>query len=299
MKSEGVEDIAETRDLGTRYAKIVVTDDQGHYLIPDLPQADYDVWVRGYGLVDSEKTQASPGGNLDLTAVPSPNEAAAAQYYPAGYWFSLLEVPAKSEFPGTGPAGNGISPNVKHQADYIRLITSGGCLTCHQLSNEATREIPALFSGYDTSADAWARRIQSGQAGGFMIRTLTGMGMEGTNRMFGDWTDRIAAGELPPAPTRSQGLERNVVVTQWDWADPTAYLHDLASTDRRNPTVNGYGKIYGSLEESADYLAVLDPRAGRLVCRSWVDWGWCRYRSSCRSWAGFSTMRLAPRPFER
>ena len=77
--------------------------------------------------------------------------------------------------------------------------------------------------------------------------------------MFADWTDRIAAGELPPAPTRPQGLERNVVITQWDWADPTAYLHDLVSTDRRNPTVNAYGKIYGALEESADYLPVLDP----------------------------------------
>ena len=255
----GVWVIAETRDLGTRYAKIVVTDDQGHYLIPDLPQADYDVWVRGYGLVDSEKTQASPGDNLELTAVPAPNEAAAAKYYPAGYWFSLLEVPAKNEFPGTGPAGNGISPNVKHQADYIRLITSGSCLSCHQLGNEATREIPALFSGHESSADAWARRIQSGQAGGNMIRTLTGLGMERTIRMFSDWTDRIAAGELPPAPSRPQGLERNLVITQWDWADPTAYLHDLVGTDRREPTVNGYGKLYGALEESADYLPVLDP----------------------------------------
>ena len=255
----GVWVIAETRDLGTRYAKIVVTDDQGQYLIPDLPQADYDVWVRGYGLVDSEKTQASPGANLDLTAVPAPNEAAAAQYYPAGHWYSLLEVPARSEFPGTGPEGNGISPNVEHQADFIRLITSGSCLSCHQMGNEATREFPALFSGYDTSADAWLRRLQTGQAGASMIRALTVLGTEGTIRMFADWSDRIAAGELPPAPTRPQGLERNVVVTQWDWADPTAYLHDLVSTDRRNPTVNAYGKIYGALEESADYLPVLDP----------------------------------------
>ena len=255
----GVWVIAETRDLGTRYAKIVVTDDQGRYLIPDLPQADYDVWVRGYGLVDSEKARASPGGNLDLTAVPAPNDAAAAQYYPAGYWFSLLEMPARNEFPGTGPAGNGISPDVKHQADYIRLITSGSCLSCHQLGNAATREIPALFSAYESSADAWTRRIQSGQAGGNMIRTLTGLGMERTIRMFSDWTDRIAAGELPPAPSRPQGLERNLVITQWDWADPTAYLHDLVGTDRRKPTVNGYGKLYGALEESADYLPVLDP----------------------------------------
>src|SRR5690606_33499623 len=116
-----------------------------------------------------------------------------------------------------------------------------GCVVCHQLGNEATRTIPALFSGYDTSAAAWARRIQSGQAGGFMTRTLTNMGLEATTRMFGDWSDRIAAGALPPTPPRPQGLERNVVITQWDWADPTAYLHDLVSTDRRDPTVNGYG----------------------------------------------------------
>ena len=77
--------------------------------------------------------------------------------------------------------------------------------------------------------------------------------------MFADWTDRIAAGEVPPAPPRPQGIERNVVITEWDWADPKAYLHDEVSTDRRNPTVNANGLIYGSLELSADYLPVLDP----------------------------------------
>lgn len=255
----GVWVIAETHDLGTRFARIVVTDEQGRYLIPDLPAADYDVWVRGYGLVDSQKTRTSPGARLDLTAVAAPSEAAAAQYYPAGYWFSLLELPAKDQFPGTGPGGNGINPEIRHQADYIRRLTSGACLSCHQLGNEATREFPEMFQGYESSKDAWARRTQSGQAGGTMIRILGGMGMEGTNRMFADWTDRIAAGELPPAPTRPRGLERNVVITQWDWADPTAYLHDLVSSDRRNPTVNSYGRIYGALEASADYLPVLDP----------------------------------------
>jgi hypothetical protein len=255
----GVWVIAETFDLDTRYAKIVVTDDQGRYVIPELPQANYEVWVRGYGLVDSEKLSANPGDSLNLAAVIAPDAAAAAEYYPAGHWLSLLEVPDASEFPGTGPTGNGISPNIEHQADYIRQITSGGCVVCHQLGNKATRELPDLFNGYDTSSEAWSRRIQSGQAGGFMTRTWTAMGIDATSRMFGDWTDRIAAGELPPVPDRPQGLERNVVITQWDWADPTAYLHDVVSTDRRNPTVNGFGKLYGSLEESADYLPVLDP----------------------------------------
>src|SRR5688572_19885535 len=72
-------------------------------------------------------------------------------------------------------------------------------------------------------------------------------------------TDRIAAGEVPPAPPRPQGVERNVVITQWDWADPKAYLHDVVSTDRRNPRVNADGMLYGALELSADYLPALDP----------------------------------------
>jgi hypothetical protein len=76
----GVWVIAETRDLGTRFAKIVVTDDLGRYVLPDLPKAHYEVWVRGYGLVDSPKVAAQPGTALNLTAVVAPDRAAAAQY---------------------------------------------------------------------------------------------------------------------------------------------------------------------------------------------------------------------------
>src|SRR5436309_12403075 len=35
---------------------------------------------------------------------------------------------------------------------------------------------------------------------------------------------------VPPTPPRPQGVERNVVITEWDWADPKAYLHDEVST---------------------------------------------------------------------
>ena len=96
----GVWVIAETTDLPTRYAKMVVTDDQGRYVLPDLPKAKYKVWVRGYGLVDSPKVDGEPGQQLNLRAVPAPNEAAAAQYYPAIYWYSMLKIPDKSEFGG-------------------------------------------------------------------------------------------------------------------------------------------------------------------------------------------------------
>ncbi len=112
----GVWVIAETKDLPTPYAKIVVTDDQGRYLLPDLPQGNYTVFVRGYGLVDSPRVSATPGKVLNLTAVIAPSEHAAAQYYPAGYWLSMLRIPEGGEFPGTGPQGNGISPNMKSQA---------------------------------------------------------------------------------------------------------------------------------------------------------------------------------------
>ena len=256
----GVWVIAETMDLPTRFNRSVVTDDEGRYVVPDLPEATYDVWVRGYGLVDSPKQQVSPGTNLDLTAVVAPDAQAAAQYYPSGYWYALLEVPGPDEFPGTGQDGNGISPNVPNQAAWLRGLKSGGCTACHGLGSKATREIPPELGEFDSLVAAWDRRIQSGQAGGSMSGGLDRMGRRAALEMYADWTGRIMAGEVPPeAPPRPRGVERNVVVTQWDWADPTAYLHDEASTDKRNPTVNANGPIYGALEASADYVPVLDP----------------------------------------
>jgi len=257
----GVWVIAETTELPTRYAKMVVTDEQGRYAVPDLPAATYSVWVRGYGLVDSPKVEAEPGANLDLTAVTASTPQEAAEYYPAGYWFSQIRVPDAGEFPGTGPDGNGISPDVKTQADYLRIIKSGNCMACHQLGSIGTREIHEDFGSFDSSVEAWERRLQSGQAGAGMISSVHRIGRDATLEMFADWTDRIAAGEIPPQPPRPEGIERNVVITQWDWADPKAYLHDLVTTDRRDPTVNANGKIYGALEASADYLPVLDPKS--------------------------------------
>src|SRR4029450_11298731 len=210
----GVCVIAETKDLPTKFVKIVVTDDRGRYLLPDLPKGNFDVWVRGYGLVDSPKVQGTPGKTVNLKAGVAPNPRAAAEYYPAGYWFSLIRVPEKSEFPGNAPGGNGIAPTVKGQSDWIRQLKSGGCTACHQLGTKGTREVPKSLRPFHSSAEAWDRRIQSGQAGAQMSGGLNAMGRERALQMFADWTDRINGGELPSAPPRPQGIERNVVISQ-------------------------------------------------------------------------------------
>jgi hypothetical protein len=246
----GIWVIAETADLPTRFARIVVTDDRGRYEILDLPRARYDVWVRGYGLVDSPKVQAEPGGTLDLKAVLAPSAAAAAEYYPAIYWYSMLRIPQKSEFPVGG---------MKTQPEWLNTVKTNGCMSCHALGTKGTRAMPKDFA-HMKSTEAWARRIASGQAMTQMINAAARVGPERGLALWADWTDRIAAGELPFAqPQRPQGIERKLVLTLWDWSRPTAYMHDLISTDRRKPTVNANGSLYGAPENSTDLWPVLDP----------------------------------------
>ena len=256
----GVWVIAETTDLPTRFAKMVVTDDQGRYLLPDLPKASYNIWVRGYGLVDSPKVKATPGKNLNLKAVVAPNEAAAAKYYPAIYWYSMMKIPDANEFGGKGKIPAKIT-----QSDWLNSMKNNGCIGCHQLGQLSTRtfprEVPHSLGKFATSQEAWFRRVQSGQSGEQMFNQLVKDLAAVPFSYFADWTDRIAKGELPHAkPERPQGVERNVVVTTWDWLDDKHYLHDLIASDRRYPAVNAYGPLYGSTEYSTDIIPVLDPK---------------------------------------
>jgi hypothetical protein len=256
----GVWVIAETNNLPTKFAKIVVTDEQGRYLIPDLPKATYDLWVRGYGLIDSAKARATPGKTLNLKAVAAPSDGAAAEYYPAIYWYSMLKIPDKKEFPGTGEKGNGMPESLKRQEQWLDVVKTNGCNTCHQLGNKATRTIPKELGEFKSSTDAWQRRIVSGQAMTSMLNAMGRLEAKRAAALFGDWTDRVAAGALPKSkPFRPQGVERNVVISVWDWSNPKAYLHDEISTDKRKPTVNANGPLYGATELSTDLVPVLDP----------------------------------------
>jgi hypothetical protein len=257
----GVWVIAETTDLPTRYIKSVVTDDQGRYVIPDLPTANYQVWVRGYGLVDSPKMRAKPGQTLDHTAAPAPSAAAAAQYYPAIYWYTMMKIPPAQDF---GKEGGEIPKNITQEI-WRQRMGNVDCVGCHQLGQASTRTIPAQLGQFKTGEEAWIRRVASGQAGEMMTNRLAGQLGGAPFKYFGDWTDRVAKGELPKnKPERPQGVERNIVVTAWEWSEPDKYLHDLISSDRRKPTVNAYGPVYGSPEYATDNMPILDPKTHKV-----------------------------------
>ena len=259
----GVWVIAETDDLATRLIKIVVTDGQGRFLLPELPDAEYQLWVRGYGLADSVKVAARPGDERSLNARVAGDATEAAKVYPANYWYSLIEPPTTEEFPGTGDDGNGISPALQVQGQWLD-VQKQGCMLCHQLGNRIVREIDNLDQ-FDSPLAAWDHRVQMGQRGGPMSSVMSRFGRERGLEMFSDWSRRIADGALPPTtPPRPEGVERNIVITLWEWGTEVDYIHDEIATDKRNPTVNAGGPIYG-VNISNDQLVILDPQTHEPV----------------------------------
>ena len=251
----GVWVIAETDDLETVYRKIVVTDDDGQFLLPELPDATYDGWVRGYGLLDSTPVDATPGATLDLTATVARTPQEAAQVYPSNYWLSLIDLPDAHEFPGTGDDGNGINTRLQDQNEWINVLK--GCQRCHQVGNTRTREVPDLDQ-FDSTIAAWEDRTQRGQRGSLMNSFITQFGRRRGLEMVADWSDRIAAGAVPESPPRPTGVERNLVLTMWNWGDNVAFVHDEVATDKRNPRVNANGPIYG-VDIGNDFLLITDP----------------------------------------
>jgi hypothetical protein len=267
----GVWVVAETQDLATQFIRIVVTDDEGRYVVPDLPEANYSVWVRGYGLVDSEAVETAPGKMVNLKAVVAPDAQAAADIYPAQYWYSMVKPPADSEFPGTGPSGNGISPGMATQQNWLHHMQEN-CMFCHQMGTRATRNAPDIGN----SIEAWDQRVRKARGDGdiaihnegqslatTMNNNMTRFGRQRALRVYADWSDEINKGAVPPPPPRPAGLERNVVVTVQDYAEGR-FTHDVVSSDRRDPTVNANGPVYG-LGMLAGYLDILDPNTNETT----------------------------------
>ena len=266
----GVWVIAESFELGVRrFARSVVTNDDGQYLIPDLPgsldHTPYHVWVRGYGLVDSDAVNAAPGMQLDLTAKVAPDEKSAAYYYPGSYWWAMVDVPDATNFPGTGPQGNGMPENIKTQQQWMNAMKENGCGNCHQAGGARMRTISNYFLDQADGDHevAWSLRLSSGNGGPNMIGAVSALQTNdgGLLHRLADWTSRIARARHPNRSPRGQtGVERNIVVSIWDWGRPTMYMHDLITTDKRKPTVNAYGPMAGAMEISTDWVPFLDPK---------------------------------------
>src|SRR5207247_6749992 len=130
-------------------------------LIQSRPPATYNVGARGYGLVDPPQLKATPGQQLHLSASQAPTAAAAAAYYPGVYWYSMMRIPAKSEFPGTGSSGNGIQAVMKNQHYWIDTLKNS-CQSCHAIGLKGIRTFQSEWG--PSSVEAWTRRLEAGQA---------------------------------------------------------------------------------------------------------------------------------------
>ena len=99
----GVWVIAETADLPTKFAKMVVTDDRGRYVVPTFQAATYTCGCAATVWWIPPKVKTSRGKHLNLTSVPAPTPAAAAaEYYPGVYWYSMFKIPVRASFPAPG-----------------------------------------------------------------------------------------------------------------------------------------------------------------------------------------------------
>ncbi len=258
----GVWVIAETTDLPTKFVE-----DRRHRRSRPLPAArSAEGELQRVGARLRPRRLAEGAGDAGQDAEPDGGrraERARRRRVLPGRLLVLAAqaCPRRASSPAPGRRGNGISPNIDRPgASGSASLKSGGCTACHQLGTKGTREIPpALGTFHDVGRGVGAAHaVRTGRRADDQRRS-TSSGASARSRCSPTGPIASPAGEVPPAPPRPQGIERNVVITEWDWADPKAYLHDEVSTDRRNPTLNANGLIYGALELSADYLPVLDP----------------------------------------
>ncbi|MGH9563173.1 MAG: carboxypeptidase-like regulatory domain-containing protein, partial [Terracidiphilus sp.] len=201
----GVWVIAETKSLPVPFRKIVVTDDRGRFLVPALPDGSYELWVRGYGLKDSDRVKAARGGAVTLQVASAMDAHDAAKIYPASYWTSMIQPPPMSELPA----------EYKSRDEWIAAWRNG-CNHCHELGMLPTRRY--------TTPEQWESVFQRARSMNSEVERLGRIPLE---KALSDWGQRIEAGELPPAPPRPTGIERNIVISQWDWGAPESFIHDL------------------------------------------------------------------------
>ncbi len=251
----GVWVIAETTELPTKFVKIVVTDDKGRYLLPELPtcrlqrlgarlrprQFAEGAWRARQASRSRRGAGAQPRGGRailsgDLLVLDGEDSR-------------RRSVRRQERDPAEGDAA--AIPDRRSRTSNASAAISSASL------RRARSPPPSAISISSRPGSAASNPAKSATQ---MVGAAGSMGGVPLH-YFADWTERVAKGELPSEkPQRPQGVERNIVITEWEWGSPSTYLHDLISTDKRNPTVNAYGPLFGSTEYSTDDLPILDPK---------------------------------------
>ena len=140
--------------------------------------------MRGYGLVDSDPVDASPGDSIDLRANATADAELAARGYPAAYWYAMLGLPSEVEV-------DDIPGGLNH---YLMWMKNMACVGCHQMGQAATRTMPPTLADHENSEAAWVARISAGQAGNNMTRIAGGLLKGIPYRSLAAWTDQEGIG---------------------------------------------------------------------------------------------------------
>jgi hypothetical protein len=187
------------------------------------------------------------------------------------YWYTCSSARAE-RVPWQGHRRQRHSATIQTQAQFVDQLKQG-CQLCHQLGNQITRSVDHMKAlNFKTALEAWDHRVKTGQRGGEMDGMMRRLGPRAL-RMYAEWTDRIAAGALPPAPPRPAGAERNLVVTMWDWGNSTSYMHDEITTSKQNPRVNVAGRCGRSMPRTLRVMPIRSrtrrrsPRSRRATTR--------------------------------
>ena len=256
--------------------KTVVTDENGRYVIPDLPGPNpYQVRARVYGYADRWIKNVSAGTvvNIEYQAQDRLGSKETAAQYPAQYWLSLVDVPSESKVKAAG------FEDQRHWMGQFNMV----CQLCHQLGTAATRR-PKTRAEWDAvlklagNMDGFANLLNRD----LLLDALAG------------WSEKIKGGALPPeASPRPAGKAAQYILSEWEVGTPFSYQHDLAASYVWDPAIGaapprgatgkwvytgdiGWGTIYGVNIETGQVKVWEIPfvPAQRWALQSWGVYPW-------------------------
>jgi hypothetical protein len=264
----GVWVIAETRDLPTlhqdrRHRR------SGALSHPRSAQSELRHLGARLRSVDSPKTKSRP-------ARPQPEAVRGAQRDRRGailsaiYWYSMLKIPTPN-LSRARPAATA-SRHLARPGLWLRYLKTDGCNSCHQLGDKSTRELEPQARPFRQLGASWERRIQSGQAGVLMVQEHRRFRSGPALANFGDWTDRIAKGELPFAkPSRPPGIEAQRRADVWDWSTPTLHARSRLRPTAQSDLNRAAHLTVARAELGLSSRGSIRRQQGRLIKTEWRD----------------------------